>query len=195
MALPLGSFSLDRIFEAVETVRRRLLRAVKTLESAGVPYAVVGGHAVAFWVERNGKGGVRNTPDVDILVRRADLEAATEALIGSGFVPGHVKGVNLFLDGPGAKPRDAVHVIFAGEKVRPEHLFPAPDLGESEPGPLFQVLALPALIRMKLTSFRLKDRVHLLDLIDVGLIDQSTVATVPPELAPRLQELIDNPES
>jgi hypothetical protein len=33
------------------------------------------------------------------------------------------------------------------------------------------------------------------DMIDVGPIDQSTVATVPPEVAPRLQELIDNPES
>jgi hypothetical protein len=48
---------------------------------------------------------------------------------------------------------------------------------------------------MKLTANRLKDKVHILDMIEVGLIDQSTVATVLPELAPRLQELIDNPDS
>ncbi len=195
MAVPLGEFSLERAGEAVEAVRRRLLRAVTALESAGVPYAVIGGHAVAVWVARIDEGGVRNTPDVDILIGRADLEAATVALTSAGFVPGRVKDLDVFLDGPGARSRDSVHILLAGEKVRPEYALPAPDVGESEPGPHFQILALPALIRMKLTSYRLKDRVHLLDLIDVGLIDQATVATVPPELAPRLQELIDDPES
>ena len=72
---------------------------------------------------------------------------------------------------------------------------PAPDVAESKLTPTARVLGLEALVTMKLTSFRLKDRVHLLDLIDVGLIDQATVATVPPELASRLQELIDNPDS
>ena len=48
---------------------------------------------------------------------------------------------------------------------------------------------------MKLTSFRFKDRMHLLDLIDVGLIDQSTVEGLPSDLAERLQELIDHPDS
>ena len=195
MTVPIGQFSFQRVVDAVEAVRRRLLRAVAALESAGIPYAVVGGHAVAVWVDRNGEGGVRNTPDVDILIRRADLEAATAALTLAGFVSAHVKGIDLFLDGPGAKARDAVHVIFAGEKVRPEDPCPAPDLAESERAESYQVLSLPALIRMKLTSYRRKDQVHLLDFIDVGLIDQSTVATVPPELAPHLQDLIDHPDS
>jgi hypothetical protein len=47
---------------------------------------------------------------------------------------------------------------------------------------------------MKLTSFRRKDQVHLLDLIDVGLVDATWVATLPKELGKRLQELLDNPE-
>ena len=47
---------------------------------------------------------------------------------------------------------------------------------------------------MKLTSFRIKDRMHLLDLLDVGLIDSSWTSRIPPELAPRLQQLIDNPQ-
>jgi hypothetical protein len=50
------------------------------------------------------------------------------------------------------------------------------------------------LVRMKLIAFRLKDRVHLLDLIGVGLIDASWPARFPPELGSRLQELLDNPE-
>jgi hypothetical protein len=195
MALSLGPFSFDRVVEAVEAVHQRLLRAAGALDAAGVPYAVIGGNAVAVWVGRVDRAAVRNTQDVDILLRRDDLESAATALTAAGFLSRQVKGIDMFLDGPGAKVRDAVHVIFANEKVSPEDACPSPDVAESEPADSYRVIALPALIRMKLTSFRTKDRMHLLDMIDVGLIDESTVGTVPPELAPRLQELIDNPES
>jgi hypothetical protein len=192
MTKPFGEFSFARVVQAVETVKQRLIRSVKALEAADIPYAVVGGHAVAAWVSRIDRAATRNTPDVDILLRRSDLEAASIALASAGFV---AKNTNVFLDGPDAKDRDAVHLVFAGEKVRPDYLQPAPDLDESEPDESFRVVSLPALIRMKLTSFRIKDKVHLLDMIEIGLIDQSTVATVPPELASRLQELFDNPDS
>jgi len=46
---------------------------------------------------------------------------------------------------------------------------------------------------MKLTAFRLKDRVHLIDMIDVGLIDAATLDRLPEPLWPRLQELLDSP--
>jgi hypothetical protein len=195
MAVPLRPFSFKEVVEAVEAVHERLLRAAGALDAAGVDYAVIGGNAVAAWVRRVDRAAVRNTQDVDILLRRTDFDAATAALATAGFIPRHVKGIDMFLDGPGAKARDAVHVIFANEKVRPDDPCPSPDVADSERAEAYQVLSLPALIRMKLTSFRRKDQVHLLDFIEVGLIDQSTVATVPPELAPRLQELIDNPES
>jgi hypothetical protein len=180
---------------AVEDVRRRMLRAAAALDRAGVPYAVIGGNAVAVWVARVDKAAVRNTQDVDLLLRRSDLQPAILALAEEGFLYRHVKGIDLFLDGPNASPRDALHIIFAGEKVRSEYFAPAPDVLESESSGAFRVLALPALIRMKLTSFRLKDQMHLLDLIGVGLIDQSTVEAMPGELAERLQELIDHPDS
>ncbi len=48
---------------------------------------------------------------------------------------------------------------------------------------------------MKLTSFRFKDRVHLLDMISLGMIDESWLGRLPHELKRRLQELIDNPGS
>jgi hypothetical protein len=82
--------------------------------------------------------------------------------------------------------------VFAGEKVREEYLLPTPDVAEVEAGPDFPVPTLDALVRMKLTSFRLKDKVHLLDLLDVGLIDESWCGRLPPEIADRLQELIDD---
>jgi hypothetical protein len=46
---------------------------------------------------------------------------------------------------------------------------------------------------MKLTSFRDNDRVHLRDLIEIGLVDGAWLRVLPKELAPRLQELLDNP--
>jgi hypothetical protein len=181
------------MIRAVEKVRERLERATRALDRAGVPYAVAGGNAVAAWVARVDEAAVRNTQDVDLLLRRDDLPAVTAALAGAGFVYRHVAGLDLFLDGPEAKARDAVHVVFAGEKVRPDYLLPAPDVTESErPGP-FTVLNLDALVRMKLTSYRDKDRTHLRDLLDVGLIDAAWCPRLPPELAARLQHLIDTP--
>jgi hypothetical protein len=179
---------------AVEKVRMRLLRAAGALDKAGVPYAVLGGNAVAAWVSRVDEAAVRNTQDVDILIRRDDLPAAVEAMSKAGFVYRHAAGVDMLLDGPDAKARDAVHLVFAGEKVRPEYVLPAPDVAESEAATSFRLLSLESLVRMKLTSFRRKDQMHLLDLIDVGLIDASWPQRFRPELAVRLQELIDNPE-
>ncbi len=179
---------------AVEKVRERLHRATAALDSAGVPYAVVGGHAVAAWVAQVDEAAVRNTQDVDLLLRRTDLERARAALESAGFLHRHSAGLDLFLDGPRAKARDAVHVIFAGEKVRPDYAAPAPDVTDSEPTPAFRVVRLDALVRMKLTSFRDKDRVHLRDLIDVGLVDASWKDRLPPELGARLDELLRNPD-
>src|SRR6185437_12487042 len=117
---------------AVEKVRDRLLRAAKALGDAGVPYAVAGGNAVAAWVSRVDEAAVRNTQDVDILLRRADLDAATAALEKAGFVRRHVASIDMFLDGPEAKARDAVHIVFAVENVHPADLAPSPDVSESE---------------------------------------------------------------
>lgn len=178
----------------MEKVRRRLLRATAALEQAGIPYAVAGGNAVAVWVTRVEEAAVRNTRDVDILIRRSDLEAVTAALESAGFVYRRVAGLDVFLDGPQASIRDSVHLIFAGEKVRPEEALPNPDVTESETADHFRILSLEALVRIKLTAFRDKDRTHLRDLLEVGLIDASWTARFPPGLAARLQLLIDTPE-
>lgn len=186
--------SWERMERAVEKIRERLLRAASALEQAGVPYAVLGGNAVAAWVSRVDEAAVRNTRDVDILIRRADLPAAVDAMSKAGFIYRHAAGVDMMLDGPESKARDAVHLVFAGEKVRPEYVLPAPDVEECELSASFRLLSLESLVRMKLTSFRDKDRMHLRDLLDVGLIDAAWRERFPPELAARLQELLDNPE-
>jgi hypothetical protein len=194
MAVTYSKVSWERMSNAIENVRQRLLRAVRALEHAQVPYAVAGGNAVAAWVSRIDEAAVRNTRDVDVLLRRADLPAAREALEQSGFVYRHVAGIDMFLDGPNAKARDAVHIVFSAEKVRPDYVEAAPDVSESEKTETFCLISLEALVRMKLTSFRDKDRVHLRDLIEVGLIDESWLPRISDALRPRLQELFNNPE-
>lgn len=189
-----GLLALERMERAVEKVRDRLLRSTGALEAAGIPYAVVGGNAVMAWVEQVDESAVRFTQDVDIVLRREDLARATEALATAGFIHRHSSGIDMFLDGPGAKARDAVHVVFAGEKVRPDYVAPVPDAAERVAFKGFHVLALEALVRMKLTSNRDKDKTHVRDMLEVGLIDASWPARYPPELAARLQHLIDTPD-
>lgn len=201
MTRPLAAVSWDRMVTGVEKVRARLRRAVRALEAARVPYAVVGGNAVAAHVSRVDEAAVRTTRDVDILLRSSDLAAARTALEAEGFVHRRLAGLGMpgdmdvFLDGPAASVRDALHVVRAGEKVRPDSPFPAPDVTESEPGDGFVLVTLPALVRMKLTSFRDKDRTHLRDLLELGLVDASWCDGLPEVLAVRLRKLLDTPEA
>ena len=183
----------ERVAREVEKVRQRLKRSTQALELAGIPYAVIGGNAVAEWVGRVDPAAVRNTQDVDILIRRSDFEAVKVALEAVGFIYRHAASIDMFLDGRGGKARDAVHMLFANEKVRKEYVAPTPDVSESEMGIDFRTLTLEALLRMKLTSFRRKDQVHVLDMLDVGLVDDTWPQRLQPELAARLQQLLDDP--
>jgi len=192
--------SWEGILLGVEKVRQRLMRAAQALDSAAVPYAVVGGNAVAAWVSRVDVAAVRNTRDVDILLRRCDLERAQAALNQAGFLHrrianlGRTGTLDVFLDGPQSSVRDALHLVFAAEKVLPQDACPTPDVTDSEPIAGFRLVSLEALVRMKLAAFRDKDRVHLRDLVDVGLIDRSWPDRLDPALATRLQQILDSPD-
>src|SRR5437763_10518737 len=189
-----GPVGWERALMAAEKVKERLRRATKALDDAGVPYAVAGGNAVAEWVGRVDEDAVRTTRDVDLLIRRTDLPAARVALEAAGFVYYQLLDVDMFIDGPQGRPSGGVHILFAGEKVRPDYEHASPDLDESERAAEFQVATLKALIKMKLIAWRDKDRTHLRDLIGVGLIDATWPARFPPPLGDRLQELLDNPD-
>ena len=55
-------------------------------------------------------------------------------------------------------------------------------------------MGLQALVTMKLNSYRDKDRMHLRDMIDVELIDETWPAKFPPPLNERLQAVLDTPD-
>jgi hypothetical protein len=196
----IGPVSWERIEHGIEKVRQRLLRATDALCKARISYAVAGEHAVAAWVSRVDETAVRNTRDVDILLRRRDLQAAREALESAGFTHRQVTmlgqggTMDIFLDGPNARVRDALHILWACEKVKDASPAESPDVDQAKDTGEFQLINLPALVTMKLTSFRDKDRMHLRDLIDVGLVDESWLKKLPLELAARLKQIVDNPE-
>jgi hypothetical protein len=185
---------LARIVRAEERVQLRLIRVSGLLAKAKIPYAVIGGHAVAAWVATKDESLVRLTRDVDLLVRREDLAHIRQVLEADGFVYRRVAQTNVFLEDANAKVGDAVHLIFSGHNVRPEHVLPAPDVDDSGIGKAFRVIPLESLVRTKLVAWRRKDQVHLLDLLGAGLIDAQWPERFQEPLRSRLQELVDNPE-
>jgi len=110
------------------------------------------------------------------------------------FIHHQIMGIDCFVDGPDGSPGDAVRFLYAGEKLKPEYVTPSADVTETEAAEGYDVLSLKALVRMKLNSFRRKDQVHMLDMLEVGLIDSTWLASLPAQHAERLQQLIDDPD-
>ena len=193
MRMPFAT--LERYEEALETISQRVRRAAAALERHRVPYAVIGGNAVAAWVSRVDPEAVRGTRDVDITIRRADLPRATEAMAEAGFPFRQVLGIPMFVDVVKPTVKGGVHLVFADEKVRPTDLYAVPSIPESPPRSLddYALMPLESLVRLELTSFHLKDRVHLRDMLDVEMITPEIERTLPPDLMARLQELKDTP--
>jgi len=175
---------------AVDRVEKRLRRVAAALQSAGIPYAIVGGNAVAAWVARADPSATRATKDVDVLVRRTDLDAVTLAIGGLGFQRQDLRDLVLFIDPEEPSKRAGVHLIWAAEKIRPSYSVPSPSVEEAVDDPEgFRVLGLAALVRMKLTSFRDIDRVHIADVLSVGLITPDVRKALPIDLLGRLEEV------
>jgi len=183
-----------RMERAVLRIDERLRKTVRILEDAKIPYAVVGGHAVRAWVAQVDEAAVRTTKDVDILIRPADLPAVIEAMTSHGFYYRQTAGVDMFVEEPDASARDAVHLVLSGEMIRADDHDPNPDVEPCETANDFRTVTLETLVRMKLNSNRDKDRVHIRDMISIGLIDASWPQRFPQGLQQRLQELLDDPD-
>ena len=180
---------------AVERVHVLLLQTAQTLEKAGIPYAVIGGNAVAIWVASRDAGAIRNTKDVDILLNRADLERAAQAMSEAGFDMTEVNGETVFLDRRDPMPSRGVHVVFAGERIFPHDTLPAPSVKPDITSPEgTRALDLHEPPVLKLLAFRRIDQVHIADMYKVGLIDDSVAEKIPSELRPRLEEIRANPD-
>ena len=175
---------------AVDRVEKLLKRVTSALDAAGIKYAVIGGNAVAAWVARVDPGATRATKDVDLLVEQSELARIAQVMQGLGFMRDEILGVTLFVDPQEPSVRCGVYLVWADRLVRPGYVCPAPSVDEAERDSQgFLVLDLPALVRMKLTSYRRIDQVHIEDLLRVGLMDESVKSGLPAELRQRLAEI------
>jgi hypothetical protein len=183
----------NRMERAVEKVNERLRRTVDILEKAQVPYAIVGGHAVRAWVAQVDEAAVRTTRDVDVLIRPTDFDKLRDAMTAAGFFHRETSGLHMFLEDPEGSARDAVHIVMTGEWIRPGDIDPNPDIEPMTRTNDFRTITLEALVRMKLNSNRRKDQVHIIDMISVGLIDETWLDRYPESIRARLQELLLDP--
>jgi hypothetical protein len=174
---------VDQLFEVAS-------RLAKALSQAGIEYRVVGGFAAYMHVNEREPMAARLTRDIDVAIDRADLDAIIEATRPYGFRYRHAAGVDMLVDAEAPKAHSAVHLLFIREKVRKEYEEAVPAFSPAvqyENG--ISIISVADLVKMKLTSFRDKDRVHVRDMDGVGLITAEVEAGLSPILQERLKHI------
>ncbi len=169
-----------------------LERIAKPLAAEKIPYELIGGGAVMVQVNRVEPSAVRNTKDLDIMVHRSDLDRIKEVAQRSGFTFRHTAGLDMLLPAGETQARNAVHLVFSGERVRSNQVVPNPPLRPehvSVHGVEVAVIPVFDLVQMKLSNNRDIDRVHVRDLDSVGLVTGEVQRALPPALQVRLEEI------
>jgi hypothetical protein len=178
----------ERLFDLVGVLHK----IAHVFSVAGIPYELIGGLAVLVHVEEVNPELTALTRDVDLMIRREDLERIREAAANHGFRFRHAAGVDMLLYGELDSAKNAVHLIFSGEMVRPNQATPNPAIAPEKKrihGGEVMVIPVADLVRMKLSSFRDKDRVHVRSMDAAGLITPEVESKLPPELSTRLQHV------
>jgi hypothetical protein len=186
----------ERVQRSMDSVEDRLIRITDILNKSQIPYAVVGGNAVAAHiVQVKPQATVMPTKDVDIMIRRSDLTKLISVANEAGFYHARSMGIDMLRDGVDAGARDSVHLIFENEKVKPHEPVANPSVDDSVMHPNgYRVLSLQALVQIKLTAFRNHDKDHLEQLFKLKLIDASWAERYIPQLAERLLEISRIPD-
>jgi hypothetical protein len=161
-------------------------RVEEAFATARLEYRVVGGLAAYLYVEEADPDSGRLTRDIDIAVHRGDIDRIAEAVRRVGLEYRHIAGIDMLVEASNPSARRAVHLVFSGEKVRPEYPEPVPGIGAYRIIQGIRVVPVADLIRMKLTSFRAKDEAHLKDLDEAGFISAEIEAGLSEILRERL---------
>jgi hypothetical protein len=173
----------------VEQLLERLRRFHAALNGAGIPYRVVGGMGVFIHVFERNPEQARLTADVDVGIAREDLDRIKQAAGKNGFHFRHVAGVDMFVDTDPPIARSAIHLVFLNEKVAEHYLEPVPSSEPVRTQEGVPIAPVVDLVHMKLTSYRLKDQVHIQDLDNAGLITPEIEMTLSAPLLARLKEV------
>jgi len=178
----------ERLFDLVGVLHR----ITDTLSSEGIPYELIGGLAVLIHVEAADPTHSTLTRDVDLMVYRDDLDRIKEVAARTGFRFRHVDGIDMLLYGETESARNAVRLIYSGEKTRPNQVTANPSIAPETiaiQGSSVSVIPVADLLRMKLSAFRDKDRVHVRSMDAAGLITPQVEQALAAELQSRLQHV------
>ena len=178
----------ERVFELIGTLQELSV----PLEQAGVPHELVGGLAVFLHVENADSTHSSLTRDIDVMILRDDLSRVVSIAEDQGFRFRLSAGIDMLLFGETNSARNAVHLVYSGEKVKPTQLESHPGINPVRVGlhgQEFQVVPVLDLVRMKLSSYRDKDRVHVRGMDAAGLITSDVENGLSGELAARLRNV------
>lgn len=180
----------QRLFDLVGTLHK----IAEPLELEDIPHELIGGLAVLVHVEEADPTHAMLTRDVDLMIQRSDLSKVVEIAERSGFRFRHSAGLDMLLFGETVSAKNAVHLIFSGEKVKSSQAAPNPPIAPVRKqifGRDVCVVPLVDLVRMKLSSYRLKDQVHLQVMDAAGLITPALEAGLSEEFRFRLRHIRD----
>lgn len=184
----------DKFVMAVDDIQRRMDRFTGAMDRASIRYALIGGQAVALWVATRDPSAVRVTKDVDVLLERRELDAARAAAADAELDFHETSGIGMFLERHDPSPKQGVHLVWADERVRESDPLAAPGVDQCTVLDDKRVINLECLLEMKLTAHRLHDRVHIIDMINVGLVGPAMADGLPKVLAERLAALFEQAE-
>ena len=174
----------------VEQLFKTLQRFTNAMTKAGIEYRLVGGFAVYLRVNDRDPAAARLTRDIDVAVDRGDLDRICQAVEPFGFRYRHAGGVDMVLDAARPTAKSAVHLLFVREKVRPDYPTSVPGFSDTQPtSEGFLAASVADLVTMKLTSFRLKDQVHIQDMDSVELITTEIEEQLSDTLRERLAQV------
>jgi hypothetical protein len=170
---PLEAFA---VFEQGKSpVHKTLRRAIKRLEKAGIPYAVVGGLAVDV------HGHHRLTNDVDVLMTPASLAEFRRLFVPKSYsqVPGRDRR---FVD---RANKVTIDVLITGGipgwGQKTPIRFPDPGKAREQIGSIYY-LDLTNLIQLKLAARRHQDFADVVKLIEVHNLDESYLDRLHPSV-------------
>ena len=126
------------------------------------------------------------------MILRDDLPRVVAIAEDHGFRFRHSAGMDMLLFGEPNSARNAVHLLYAGEKVKSTQLESHPHINPVRAGlhgQDFWTIPVLDLVRMKLSSYRDKDRVHVRGMDAAGLITRDVEHGLSEELLARLRNV------
>ena len=167
----------QRLFDLVGVLHR----IADALTAEQIPYEVIGGLAVLIHVEEVSPELSSLTRDVDLMIHRQDLDRIKDVAAQSGFAFRHAAGVDMLIYGDAG--RVCLHARTPTPSITPQR--------KSIHGKDVMVIPVADLLVMKLTSFRLKDQVHIKTMDAAGLLTPDVETSLTPELSARLKQVRD----